>query len=366
MKKRRIVIASVLKPVDDTRLSEKLAATLVAAGHDVWLLGRSAGKPPADGIHRWALPPFERLSFGRWWARWQILRKCVEVKPELLIVSTHELLIVGIANRILFGTRLVYDIQENYYRNIIWTTAFPRLLRWPLAGWVRLKEKLTAPFFHRFLLAEEGYQQELTFTRGRAVVLPNKCVLPPGFQRAPDSKKPILLFSGTLARSTGVMQAIALAQRLHAADAAVELRLVGHCASPREWDEIETAIGDASFISVTGGRVLVPHAQVLEAIRTAHAGIVYYPPSPHIENRIPTKLYEYLAAGLPILLQRQPVWQALANRVNGALVVDFDQIDGPALLRQLREQTFSTGDASAFTWAQEAPKLTLLIQNLLK
>ncbi|MFZ5972472.1 MAG: hypothetical protein ACOYXA_12845 [Bacteroidota bacterium] len=367
MKKRRIVIASVLKPVNDTRMYEKLATTLADAGHEVWVLGYPAAHPVSHpGIRSWSLPPFSRLSLQRVLARWKILQKTIEVKPELLMVTTHELLIVGILNRIFFGSRLVYDVQENYYRNILWTRAFPRFLRLPLALWVRLKEKLAAPFIHGFLLAEEGYQTELYFTRKRHLVVANKCVVPAGFQRTPATGRTILLFTGTLAESTGVFQAIELTRQLHAADPSVELRLIGYCAVEKEWQQIVRAISGAPFMSVTGGRTLVPHAQIMEAIGTAHAGIVYYPPSPHIQNRIPTKLYEYLACRLPVLLQPVPAWLALAEPVHGAIPIDFNKTDAHAVVNQLKQNSFFPHPSNQFTWQSEAPKLTSFIEKLLK
>ena len=87
--------------------------------------------------------------------------KTIQVQPELLIVNTHELLIVGILNRILFGTKIIYDIQENYWRNILLTNAFYKPLKPLLAGWVRLKEMSLLPFYHGALLAEKGYEREL-------------------------------------------------------------------------------------------------------------------------------------------------------------------------------------------------------------
>lgn len=40
MKKRRIVLASILKPVDDTRMTEKLGATLAQVeGNEVYVIG---------------------------------------------------------------------------------------------------------------------------------------------------------------------------------------------------------------------------------------------------------------------------------------------------------------------------------------
>src|SRR6218665_3785198 len=103
MKKRRIVLASVLKPVDETRMFEKLAITLSQKVeyeiHIAGYPGTVANLPQNISLH--ALPTFSRLSISRLLAPWRVFKITYEVKPELLIVNTHELLIVALLNRIL-------------------------------------------------------------------------------------------------------------------------------------------------------------------------------------------------------------------------------------------------------------------------
>src|SRR6185295_1201799 len=107
MKKRRIVIASLLKPVDDTRMFEKMAVTLSDSGqYEIYIIGHPSQNIPANAnIHFFPLPAFSRISFGRLLAPLRVLRILYQVKPQILIVNTHELLIVAVLNRILFGTR---------------------------------------------------------------------------------------------------------------------------------------------------------------------------------------------------------------------------------------------------------------------
>src|SRR6476620_7546753 len=176
MKKRTVVIASILKPVDDTRMFEKFGVSLSDSGrYNVVIIGYpSIAKPVYPNIEFIALNPFPRLSLMRMLAPLQMLKKLYEVKHDILIVNTHELLVVALLNRILFGNRIVYDIRENYYRNILHTDAFPGWLRYLIATCVRAKEKITAPLFSWFFLAEKVYEKEVSFTGKRITILENK------------------------------------------------------------------------------------------------------------------------------------------------------------------------------------------------
>ncbi|MEQ8425402.1 MAG: glycosyltransferase, partial [Cyclobacteriaceae bacterium] len=180
MIKRRIAIASVLKPIDDTRMFEKMGVTLAKTGqYDVYVIGQLSNYIPAHaGINFTGLSHVKRLSLSRLLIPVRTLSNLFKLKPEALIVNTHELLIVSLVIRILFGTRIVYDIRENYYRNIRFSEAFPSWQKFPVALWVRVKEKVTAPFFHHFILAENAYQTELNFIGRRFTILENRAIKP--------------------------------------------------------------------------------------------------------------------------------------------------------------------------------------------
>ena len=369
MKKRRIVIASVLKPVDDTRAFEKMAASLASKNQEVFLIGQPSQNKEtnSDSIHFLPLKKFQRLSLARWLAPIKIAQKIYQVKPEILIVNTHELLIVAVLNRILFGTQIIYDIQENYWRNILFTNAFPFLLRPIIAAWVRLKEKVTSPLFQGYLLAEKGYEKEIKFVGKKYSVIENKVRLPIGFSRQPISEKVKLIFTGTLAESTGVFKAIDLAKKLHELEPKIELSIIGHCAQIKAQTDIQKAIENYSFISLMGGAELVPHAQILDGISTANFGIVSYPLSPHVENSIPTKLYEYLSCRLPILLQNHLPWTQFCQQYDGAIALDFNCFEAKEILRSMTSKTFYSkiqDHATELTWVSEEARFLAVIQKL--
>ncbi len=363
--KKTIVIASVLKPVDDTRMFEKFGISLSDSGnYKVVIIGYpSIVKPAYPNIDFIPLNPFKRLSIGRILAPFQVYSKLYKVKHDILIVNTHELLIVALLNRIIFGGKIVYDIQENYYRNILFTDAFPRLLRSILALWVRAKEKVTAPFFHWFLLAESGYQGEFSFTGKKITVIENKPRVPVPLKRIKRHEKTQLLFSGTLAESTGVFQAIALAKSLHQLNLKIALHIIGYAAKRDTYLRIKSEINGHDFIYLTGGDHLVPHSEIMQAISSADFGIIIYPASPHTQNAMPTKLYEYVASQLPILLQGHQPWVEFCNSFHGAIVLEEDS-NPSQLLSRMNSEVFYTKEPGQVSWISEEEKLLDLLDKI--
>jgi len=371
IKKSRIVIASILKPVNDTRMTEKLGGSLLQH-YDVHIIGFPAAHTRLDGmltVH--PLPFFKRLSFKRLLARIKVLSKTVRLRPDVFIITTHELLTAGLAAKALTGCRLIYDIQENYWRNILYTPAFPPILRPFIAAVVRLRERVAMKFVDHCFLAEAGYRHELRFLPARVTVLENKILRPrneaqlPINRRYPEGKPLQLLFSGTLAESTGVFTAIRLVQALHALDNTVRLTITGYCALPGQLEQLRKECNAVNYIHLTGGDRLVPHQDILTAIQLADAGIIAYPPNPATQNSIPTKLYEYLGYHLPILLIDHPVWQQRCTPYNAAVTFDNDAPDAAEILRQLRMQTFYTTAPTGIYWDTEAEKLQAVIESVL-
>src|SRR5688572_16247844 len=150
-KKRTIVIASILKPVDDTRMYGKIAQTLSTLPHTtVHVIGFPSAHQQDGSIIRHPLKKFGRISLARIKSRFTVLKICLTLRPDIFITTTHELLGVGMLLKLLTRCRLIYDIQENYYRNILYTTTFPLLLRPLVALAVRLKEVVTSIFVDHF------------------------------------------------------------------------------------------------------------------------------------------------------------------------------------------------------------------------
>jgi glycosyltransferase involved in cell wall biosynthesis len=342
IKKRRIVLASVLKPVDDTRMFEKLGVTLAESGDfDVTIIGYPSAVQPANSAIKFiSLSRFKRFSLGRFIAPWSILRKINSVQADIVIINTPELLLVGVMSKLFNRHKLIYDVLENYYNNIKYTSAYPRGIRTVLAYWVRLTEVVTAPWVDLFLLAEKGYAHELNFAKPH-IILQNKlpASLVSQFSRVETRGYSKLIFTGTLAPTTGVFEAIKLCQELYKIDSSFTLKIIGYSAQPEILNQIKKSISDHSFITLTGGDTIVPHTEILKAISTADVGLILYPINPSTQSSIPTKLYEYLAMKLPILIRHNPESHQLVQSIEAGLVLG-EHPDYLSIVQLLKERHF--------------------------
>jgi glycosyltransferase involved in cell wall biosynthesis len=365
IKKTRIVIASILKPVDDTRMFEKLGQTLAekAELHIIGYPSESVVKHLTIIFH--PLTPFNRLSFERMLKPWKVFKKILEIKPDTVIITTHELLVVGTLAKIFLSCRLMYDVQENYGQNIFYTNAFPKIIRPFIAAYVRCKEWITSPFVNHFLLAERGYEKELNFPGSRKTVIENKTKKVEISTRKKNNGHIHLLFTGTLAETTGVFTAIELAQRLHDEDASIRLTLIGYCSLRSTLEKIKNTLNNKDFIELIGGDRLVPHSEIVGHIQSSDFGIIAYAENPSIINSIPTKLYEYLGYQLPILLVDHTMsWIDRTKPYQAAIPFNLPNLEADDLLNLMRSHSFYISIPTDVFWDSEAEKLKKVVSSL--
>ncbi|GAA4386741.1 glycosyltransferase [Hymenobacter koreensis] len=380
----RVLLASVLKPVDDTRMVEKFGRTLAEAGYEVHVAGRQApDAAPASFVQRHVLFSAHRLAFSRLtaqWRYWQLLMHR-RTAPDVVVVHAPELLPLTLLWHFLNPKRaFLYDVRENYALNIETQQVYPKWLRGMLARAVRAVETAAARLATQVLLAERSYADELPFaTPERTRILENKYQPQPGelalsgtisLPSQPDV--PLrLLYSGTISELNGVFDALRFAQALHALWPGTRLTIMGYCQRPEQLRRLQQAVADAGpWVQLIGGAALIPHPTIVAEIQRSHFGLIPYQPHPSTWLCVPTKLFEYLANGLPMLVHRNPHWSDLVHEHQAGLLIDFATPEAAArlvadALRQGRSFYASGAPASAL-WASEAPQLLAAVATALR
>lgn len=360
MTNHRILIGSVLKPANDSRMYEKIGKSLsLLVNTEIHIAGLKSTQPDESNIHFYPIFSATRISFSRLIAPWKFLIRAYKVKPDTIIVSTHELLLVTYLYKILFGCTFIYDVQENYFHNILYTDAFPSLIKPIIARWVRFKERACKKQIDGYLLAEKIYHQELSDRiKEPVLVLENKYVGTASdttkIVTIKDESKIKLLYSGTIATSYGVFEAIDLVIRLYLKDSRFELTIIGFAPSCRELTKVKNRIAPFPFIKLIGGEKPIDHTEILSAIQTHHIGLLPYRFNESTHLRVPTKLFEYFLNHLPVICSFNPTWEEYIENYQAGIVLQFNQLPPAAdILQQIFNTTFYTkGDPQNLIWEE--------------
>ena len=240
MSKKVAVIASILKPVNDTRMFEKLGLSIRESNkYQVNIIGFEAKIPTEiEGLSFHTLYGGSRISINRLLVPFKFLGKLFKLKPELVIVCTPELLWPAMLYKTISSTRLWYDVQENYQRNVKYQQAYPALIKPFLMAAIAATEWFSRPFIHQYLLAEKGYSKELSFINKKYTILENKYLGNPQVRSRKKSSSTILAFTGTCSPENGIMEAISLAMALHRHQYPITLTITGHVPSKQVQDHI--------------------------------------------------------------------------------------------------------------------------------
>ena len=370
IKKKKIVLASVLKPVDDPRMFDKLACSFCDLDAcEVLVMGYPGETNQTNSCIK-VIPshPFKRISVSRLLQPWRMLLGIIRLKPTHLIVGTHELLLIGTLSKILIGSKLIYDTRENYYLNILRLSAFPKYLRLPIAHYVRLTEIVLSPLVDLYILSDGCYQHQLNFLGNKFIIAENKLLRKYGStkgRRLNDSRGISLLFSGTLSESTGVFTAIKLTQDLHKVDSKIQLTIIGYCAKVETLRKIKDAIQNTDFIQLIGGDQHVPHSSIMNHMQSADFGIIAYPPNPATHDKLPTKLFEYLGTHLPIILTPNPLLESYCSRYDAAVKINPDSLNVEELFSEIKSKAFySNLPGDEILWEPEADRLIKALNTI--
>ncbi len=372
MEKTKVVIASILKPIDDTRMYEKIGLSLEQANkYDINIIGfASKNIPHSNYINFFTLERFPRMSFQRLLAPWKVWKYYLKVKPKVIIFNTHELLIVTFWYRILFGAKIVYDIRENYARNVRLQKIYPALVRPFLSTWIRFKELVVSPIINTHVVAEKSYLNELKFLGKKTVLLENKYkpVISPSLSgRAEGHGTVNLLYSGTISELYGIFDAIKITRFLHAIDDRIRLVIIGYCALKDDLLRLKDEIQDNPFIHLVGGDHLVPHEEIVEEIQKADFGFILNLPNPASDNKFPTRVFEYSANKLPVICRNNPLWIKYLGQFNGVIEVSPDQLNIERLHSSITNNIFyNAGDTSISLWSSEEPKLHRMMESIIQ
>lgn len=373
MSEKRILIASLLKPINDTRMYEKLGLSLSKlAGVQVHICGFEAPLPAGASAAVFFHPifRFERLSLGRAKAQGAYYKLLQEIRPHLIIACTHELLPASFLYCRNNTCKLVYDVQENFALNLAAQDNYPPLLRNVLAFSVGSIERVLARHITHFLVAEQSYVQELPFLRDKYTVIVNKYKQAAGYSPPATPVRlqqgPLrLLYSGTIGRVYGIFEAIALAEKLHQLHPQTTLTIIGYCADKATYWEVLHQVLQKPFITLIGGDQLVPHQRIIAAIEASDVGLLPYRPNESTFRCIPTKLYEYAAHALPMVVQHNPLWHAFLQQHKAGISINFKEPGVNQLLQEIQHQQFyEPGVPTGVFWKSEEEKLVQLMRGL--
>lgn len=288
----RVAHLTTVHSRDDTRVFRKMCRSLAAAGHDVTLhVADGRGDEVVDAVRIVdAGRPANRVARATRVAA-RMWRQALGLRPDILHFHDPELIPGGLVARLL-GRRVVYDIHEYYRAHLRETAALPRAISEVLARLYGVAERCASRFLDACVVVSPHMERALALRR--CVVVGN-LVRVQEFRPSPvpAAERPRqVCYVGVLsaARRTDLMvgAADAAATRLVLAGSWYPESLRGAVSGSPSWRAVDE-LGQ------------IDRRRMQEVFDASRAGLLLLDLSGDEEHSSCNKLFEYMAAGLPVI-----------------------------------------------------------------
>jgi glycosyltransferase involved in cell wall biosynthesis len=300
----------------DTRIFIKEAAALVNSGYQVSLIIPHYESLVRDGVTIMAIPPrlkgFGKLVVNPWNIFWKALKQ-----PAQAVFHIHDsdILIVGILLKLL-GRKVIYDAHEDTPLQIQYQHWIPKWLKKPYAYLYYWIEKVCGLMFDAIIVAEPVIAPY--FPKRKTFLVRNFSSIEP-FRNQPhvspySSRANAIVYVGLLSEPRGLFEMLegaALAKNR------IDFKfLLGGNFSPPSLQEKVLAKYDVEYL----GWVQFEH--LAKTLHQCKIGIIIPQPNPRYKTNYPVKLFEYMAAALPVIASKEGESAAFVLEAQCGILVD--------------------------------------------
>jgi glycosyltransferase involved in cell wall biosynthesis len=370
----RIAHLSTVHPRNDARILHKMVRTL--SRQDRWsvMLVVADGKGPGTDVGGIIIDDVGLPGGGRIGraivGTWRAFRRVRQLRVDLVHFHDPELIPAGMALK-LFGHRVVYDVHEDVPRQILSKHWLHPLLRRPAAWTMSFTEWVAGFVFDAFVpatpkIAERGPARKTVMVQNFPIL--SELVL--SNPSAYATRAPAFAYVGGIGESRGAREMVRALTHV-AAGARVTLELAG---------DIQPAALEAQLRALPGWSQVNYHgilgrAEVANLLGGVRAGLVVLHPIVNYRDAYPVKMFEYMAAGLPVIASDFPLWRQIVDTAGCGLLVD--PLDPAAIAQAMRWVLDRPQEAqemgrrgrraieTVYNWEREAQKLLALYDQLL-
>lgn len=307
-------------------------------------------------------------------APFRMFRLAIQQKAAIYHFHDPELMLTGILLR-LAGKKVLYDIHENNRLNILdkeyLGTFFKSVFYW---GYLWF-EKLAILFYHQLVLAlsEETYRQY--YSEKKSTVVLNFPLYKDIIIKNSDIKANIrFVYAGVVHPTRGVVFMIELIARLNEKGLNASLDLVGAIRPDGFFEEIQKLSKDYHITEKVNIHGFVDAPDVSKYLAGADFGLVFLYPYLRYKEALPTKIFEYMQQGLPVITNDFPLYKNYVEEMQTGICIDIEKLDeainrilllldNPNSCQQMAQNGIELTQ-NRFNWSTQEAKLLELYASL--
>lgn len=364
----RIAHLTSAHPRDDVRVFLKECRSLAREGHEVWLF-------VADGLGNAVVDGVKVVDVGRPAGRLErmtrvpkrILRSVLELGVDACHLHDPELLTVALRLKTR-GIKVIYDAHEDVPRQILSKHYLPRGVRSGIANMVEFYENFVVRRIDGVIAATPTIGQRYQAIHANCQDVNNYPLLEEFADLEFDlPKRKEVCYVGGIAGIRGVREMV---RAMDLCRSAAVLSLVGGFSESATEAEVKSYPG-WQRVKHHG---VVGREGVRSSLSTSVAGLVTLHPTLNYLESLPIKMFEYMAAGIPVIASNFPLWRSIVEGNQCGLCID--PLDASDIARAIDWLIDNPDEASrmgrngrravleSFNWAREQEKLSTFYQRL--
>lgn len=324
----KIMMFSSVHPYQDARIFHKEALTLAQYYHiDFYGVG-SESVEIKNNLRISLLPKRSRLSR---------YKNILELKKQIKKSSAkfyhfHDpelLLLVPFIQRNKKGAKIIYDMHENFPAAIQNKSWIPKPFRRVLSLFIGKGERHYLKKLDGLIFAEKSYSKHYVNINVKKVDIYNFPTRVDGNHHVVTQIKgrPLrLIYIGRIAAVRGVFEMLEAVSQLTREGIAVELLLIGE-SEQNVLQEIISFIEVNELQNHVDYKPYINYENIWEYYFEADAGICLLHPVPNYTDSLATKIFEYMAASLPMIVSDFPIWKQLMDENKCGMAVCPHNID---------------------------------------
>jgi glycosyltransferase involved in cell wall biosynthesis len=316
----KVGVLTSVHAASDVRILYKECRSLVRAGHDVTLVAPHPHDDELLGVRIKAVRGSRERRLTRWTGMlWRIYREAVRLDADVYHLHDPELLLVGLLLR-RRGRLVIYDAHEDLPRTISTKPYVPKALQAPLVVLTDFLERAGARRCSAVVAATPTIGQRFAKINPRTCVVRNYVVLEEwqSSDQVPWPERPAaVVYVGGITWDRGLREMVE-AIRLLPSKLGARLLLAG-AYSPESVRSDASGLPGWNNVEELG---VLGRGQVASLLGRVRAGIVALHPTPNYMASLPIKLFEYMAAGLPLVASDFPVLREIVNASTCGILVD--------------------------------------------
>ena len=301
---------TVVHHPQDARIYFRQIAALLADGHQVSYAAPFDSFPITQVDSRIETITIPRATGKRRISALLAARKLLRTRSvdfDVVLIHDPELLLAASCSK----SPVVWDVHEDTAAAISAKSWLPSIFRKPATKFVAKLENKAEQRYH-LLLAESEYQAR--FTKSHPVI-PNTTAVA-NYSETEPTNSVIYLGNITTLRGGETLLQVGKALKQHG----ISLELIGSCP--------ETELSKQLVAAQHAGELIwhgfLPNEKAKQLLPGKLAGLSLLQDHPNYRVSQPSKIYEYMAAAIPVITTKLPHASQLIEVAAAGVVVEFD------------------------------------------